>query len=469
MNGSISTIGNTTNAFSTLARAIGGSRTGDTLLTWTQNHSATIQQAFDLCLTGPDLTLRGDASEQVSSYGRYYNNTNIWRDEVKYYEFASYSSNFTVLAHLWPGIFGVGPNWQYKDGYNPTWIVSVTPTGPKFQRYFYAAYCAANSTGGKVTTVSVPAGGGWMGGNWGAVEGSNPNFYSYQCASSNSQAVRVDDLLACDKYGTTGVMPYTYTAYSYKIGVSEGWELVGGDGSGGWDNGSNWRSCTGYGDGTMGCSWGHYEWATGYVKNPTPAGYIDTGTNWSTTSYNSIVIEQKYAAPIAAAAPARFLSTGVYDANADGSPIWVSWRKPRINVPGSGQDVTTVSGGDVKWRVRFTLTPSSSPVLIRDAATGASVNDPNYYGQPYHLFLDNSPSTSNDAPATSQKWLPMSWGGAPASVPLNTMSQTQAAGFDDQSRALFLRFFESSKVGKVGWTVTPWWEVTVTVPVTSTK
>lgn len=469
-----------------------------TYLSKVQTTAATKDNIYRLCLaTEADLSLQGQTSEEIDSYGRYYDDTQIWRDQVRYYVFNSYGISVPVLSHLWPAIYGTADWHAASGGYLPVYVDSAAPMNRDDRRAFYAIHCASNTASSRVTRDTVPAGSGWAGGAWNAVEGSDEQFYSYQCMSTIPDPTRTDDLLVCDRYAAPVVQPYQYQTMPYtygspqRVSIYDEWWMA--DGGGNYDDGNTWKSCTYYpvepwpGGTHWGCSRGHYETVPG-GKDPTPAGWTDSGTGWYRKlapptgfvddgtqyvnyNYANVIVDHKFGAPIAGAVPNRFASTGIYDANMTGDRYRFQWVLPRINLTATGQDVTTITGSDVRWRARFKLDDSSSPILVRDPSTGgAPSGGKNDSGQPYHLFLDTTPGSSADNPGPFLSWSPFpgAWSGSVPSVPVDRWSPARTAAWLDQARTLWLRFFASSTSGR-GWTLTPWWEVTVTVPVTSTS
>lgn len=444
---------------------------------------ASQQNVYDLCLaTETDLSMQARDSEEIDSYGRYYADSQIWRDQVRYYVFNSYGSSTSVLSHLWPSIYGTA-SWHLAGrGYLPVYIDSVTPLARADSRAFYAIHCVKNTTANAVTRDTVPAGGGWAGGNWNAVEGSDDQFYAYQCSGGSPTPTRDDDLLSCDRFGTPTYRPYQFQTapYTYHQAVVSTYQEVVTDWCGIYvENGEIKVWCA-----------THEETRSVYgaVRDATPAGFSDTGTNWTrklsppngyvddgtqyvSYAYSDVIEDRKYASPIASGLPNRFAADGIYDANMTGDRYRFQWKLPRINLTSTGQDVTKIAGSDVRWRARFKLEDASSPIVIRDPQTGgAPSGGKNDSGQAYHLFLDTTPATSNDNPGPFLSWSPLSgaWSGSTPSVPVDRWSPAQPGSWLDQARTLWVRFFASSTAGK-GWKLTPWWEVTVTVPITSTS
>ena len=446
--------------------------------------AASKDDAYNLCLaTEVDLTMRTSSSEEIDSYGRYYSDAKIWRDQVRYYVFNSYGTSIPVLSHLWPSIYGTADWHPSGAGYLPVYVASTAPMARADTRSYYAVHCVKNTTANAVTRDTVPAGGGWAGGNWNAVEGSDDQFYAYQCSGGNPTPTRDDDLLSCDRFGTPTYAPYQFQTapYTYHQGVIGTYqELV-----------TDWCGYTVGPNGEINVWCAQHEetrYIYGPVRDATPAGFSDTGTNWTrklnppngyvddgtqyvSYSYSDVIEDHKYASPIASGLPNRFAADGIYDANMTGDRYRFQWKLPRVNLTATGQDVTKIAGADVRWRARFKLEDSSSPIVIRDPQTGgAPSGGKNDSGQPYHLFLDTSPATSNDNPGPFLSWSPLSgaWSGPTPSVPVDRWSPAQPGSWLDQARTLWVRFFASSTAGK-GWKLTPWWEVTVTVPITSTS
>ncbi len=445
---------------------------------------ATQQNVYDLCLaTEADLSMQARDSEEVDSYGRYYSDAQIWRDQVRYYVFNSYGSSTAVLSHLWPSIYGTASWHAAGRGYLPVYIDSVTPMARADSRSYYAIHCVKNTTANAVSRDTVPAGGGWAGGGWNAVEGNDDQFYAYQCTSTNPDPTRTDDLLSCDRHGTPTYSPYQfqtapYTYHQAVVGTYQ--ELV-----------TDWCGYT-VGPGGSIDVWCATHEETRYIYGPvrdaTPAGFSDAGANWTrklnpptgyvddgtqyvSYAYFDVIEDHKYAAPLTSGLPNRFAADGIYDANMTGDRYRFQWKLPRINLTSTGQDVTKIAGSDVRWRARFKLDDSSSPILVRDPLSGgAPSGGKNDSGQPYHLFLDTTPATSIDNPGPFLSWSPLSgaWSGSVPSVPVDRWSPAQPGSWLDQARTLWVRFFASSTAGK-GWKLTPWWEVTVTVPITSTS
>ena len=461
--------------------------------------AAPIDAVHDLCLeTDQDLTLQAADSETLTSYGRYYNDTRIWRDRVVFYVFGSYGTNPTVLSRLWPGVYGAAPQWQVTPGYLPVYIESVTPLTHRDERFFYALHCAKATPSQTVTRAAVPSGAEWAGGGWSTVEGTDDQFYTYQCAQGDpGPPTRVADLLECDRYGTPWQVPYQYqwTPYTYSVGTYQA-ECWGAEctGSSYIDWGTDWSGTTCPYGGTM--HDGHcLGWTQGTTtvsysyRNPTPVGWTDTGLGWSrklappagftddgtqyvSVSYSDIIVGRKYAAPVASATPNRFLSSGVYDAVMTGDRYRLEWTRPRFNLTSTGEDVTTLPDADIRFRTRFALADESSPILIVDSRTGTPpVGGKNSELQPYHLFLDTSPSSDDDDPGPFHYWQSRGapWSGTLPSAVVDDWSPTRDEGWLERSRTLWLRFFASSTAGSSGWVLTPWWEVTATVPITSSS
>lgn len=461
--------------------------------------AASMDAVHDLCLeTDQDLTLGGTRTERLTSYGRYYNDTRIWRDRVVFYVFGSYGTNPTVLSRLWPGVYGVAPQWQLTPGYLPVYIESVTPLTHRDERFFYALHCAKATPSQTVTRESVPSGAEWAGGGWSTVEGTDDQFYTYQCAQGDpGPPTRVSDLLECDRYGTPWQVPYQYqwTPYTYSVGTYQA-ECWGAEctGSSYIDWGTDWSGTTCPYGGTM--HDGHcLGWTQGTTtvsysyRNPTPVGWTDTGLGWSrklappagftddgtqyvSVSYSDIIVGRKYAAPIASATPNRFSTSGVYDAMMTGDRYRLEWTLPRFNLTSTGQDVTTLPGADIRYRTRFALDDASSPILIFDSRTGTRpIGGKNSELQPYHLFLDTSPDSDDDDPGPFHYWHTRgtAWVGNLPSAVVDDWSPLKDDAWLDRSRTLWLRFFTSSTAGSIGWVLTPWWEVTATVPITSSS
>jgi len=392
------------------AKVPGSSTLGDAMRKQGQNpftRPATKALTEQYCLAANPLIVKLENQELVTNWGRYYVNQDFDYTNATFLDFTSWGNNPTVLAKLWPKYYGKD-SWFSSSGYYPHFIESVEFAERRFKR-FYQLRCEWVEESGKPKRQqiyfvrNIESGTGWQGANWAPFERELGDQTYLGACGDPDKFVPVDE--DCPE-----------------------------DGSGPCDSSTQSRERD-----VMRC-----EPSTG----------------------DEFIVNAKRAAPIEFATADRFNSNDVFEANATGTPYGVRWETPKVVLNSNGKDVTTLPDADVVWRTRYDLTPGSSPVLIRDPRTGETINDVNNRNQPYNLWADRTPEDMNAPPTASTQWFPLTWSGTPMSVPLDEWSEREDDGWQDETRALWLRFFQSTTAGKWGWQLTPEWEITANVPVT---
>lgn len=358
------------------------------------------------CLAYGSLIVTLDQDEFITDWGRYYLNQDFDYTTATFLDFTSWGTNNTVLQKLWPKYYGKD-GWFSSEGYYPHFIESVGFKERKYRK-FYSLRCQWVTENGDrrkqlYFVKNVESGAGWRGANWAPWEPLGDQTYKGACLDDPPVPVDKD----CPE-----------------------------DGTGPCDSSSSSKTRE---EDVMRCA-------------------PSTGAEF--------IVNGKRAAPIQFATPDRFNSNDVFEANATGTPYGVRWETPKVVLNSNGKDVTTLPDADVVWRTRYDLTPGSSPVLIRDPRTGETIDDVNNRNQPYNLWADRTPEDMNAPPTASTQWFPLTWSGTPMSVPLDEWSEREDDGWQDETRALWLRFFQSTTAGKWGWQLTPEWEITANVPIT---
>lgn len=381
------------------------SRLGDAIIKAGGNprsRAATKEEAELNCLAAGPLSLDAPFGEEVSDYGRYYTPQTIYYTNASFIEFKSWGTNNTVLSKIWPKYYEQD-GWFQTGDYYPHFVESTNLSTEKVEHY-----------------------------------------YSLRC-----QWV--------DEGGTKVKKEY----FVQNIETGAGWR------------GANWSRWERLGDQTY--------------QDCTEDPLIPVDTDCDSTSGPCVpsdksrerdimrcapstgaefIVNGKRAAPIEYADPDRFNSNGVFEANATGTPYGIRWEEPKVVLNANGKDVTTLPGADPVWRVKYQLTPSSSPILIKNPITGRDVDDPNDRNQPYNIWANRDPDNMNNPPTPSTQWFPLSWSGNPMSVPVDEWSEREDDGWQNETRALWLKFFQSTTAGRYGWQLTPNWEITANVPIT---
>lgn len=393
-----------------------------------------IAQASANCLPGRNDSFEETVSDNIKSLGRYEAPTRTWKSSVNYFKFTTEN---------WQNIYmGIArqqaprPARMVVENGVGWYIIRVNPITPSDTFSYYKAVCLDGTVANKkayFSTVARSVKETWDQVNW---DDAGENYYSWDCgpAPGDPNQVRANDLLVCDSYGQRATAPYQYDRldYTYSTGTRPTYGYVtvnqfmdrGAD----YINGQ-WigRPCpAGWGDAGHNCVqsrqvWGQTGTESYRIKNPTPAGYTDNGSYWvkkaappagwtdngteyETTTYSNIVVDNKNAAPIMGTSQvvngevqSVEFANGVYYISSAADPVHVEWARPRINLR-DGRNINE-GGKNVVWEYNYKLAPWSSPKL-----KNTPVNAPD---QPYHGWLDSTASNVDPAEVPpDQKWEP---------------------------------------------------------------
>lgn len=390
----------------------------------------TINDSFDHCVPTEKDSFGKIKSDSTNSLGRYVVNNTTWYSVTTFYQISTPRSDkvFPALVDTSkPNVRNIGgPFFYLKD---------IGPATPDPHYAYFSLVCSTGTSPGGLVTSRTIAGyskRSWDNVNWGD---SNPEYYDWNCgeAPATPNEIRTNDFLQCDTYGQRATAPYQYDRldYTYSSGTRDvyGWktETQFRDRGADYINGQ-WigRPCPpGWYDAGHNCAqdrqvWGVVGQESYSVKNPTPAGYsdngsywyrkaappagwIDNGTEYETTTYSNIIVDNKNAAPIRSAnaivngevQPLEY-KNGVYRIGSAADPVHVNWEKPLILTRG-GKDVN-VAGKNQVWEFKFELAPWSSPRL-----KNAPVNE---FDQPYHGWVDEVGAAAAANIPVDRKWEP---------------------------------------------------------------
>jgi hypothetical protein len=389
-----------------------------------------MELAFAHCVPREKDTFGKEGIDSTNSLGRYVVDKTFWYSNSYFYEFITANRD-----KVFPTATDTNKeNIRNVEGstYN---IIENTSPYPK-SNYGYAKLVCATGTspGGLVNQLWVAPNTtrSWSNVNWGD---SDPEYYEWNCGDdpANPNEPRTNDFLQCDTYGQRATAPYQFDRldYTYSSGTRDvyGWKTVtqfmdrGAD----YINGQ-WigRPCpAGWYDAGHNCAQDRQEWGVvgqeSYnIKNPTPPGYqdngsywfkkaappagwIDNGTEYETTTYSNIIVDNKNAAPIRSAnaivngevQPLEY-KNGVYRIGSAADPVHVNWEQPLITTRG-GKDVN-VAGKNQVWEFKYELAPWSSPRL-----KNAPVNE---FDQPYHGWVDEAGAAAAANIPVDRKWEP---------------------------------------------------------------
>lgn len=182
-----------------------------------------------------------------------------------------------------------------------------------------------------------------------------------------------------------------------------------------------------------------------YGPNPT---YIDGKPAAPATSIDKTLVKDE---------------NGRYIAQAFGDPYGFQWKPVKVQINSGrlkGTDVETLGPeANVLWERNWDLADDASPILLHDLDANLTV-DRNYALQPYHLFTDDKLTRK---PTTGEKWTPLSDTGTYDASVERWIGLKDTDWFHTQ-QGVWVKFFQSSTDNSQGWTLTPKYRVTATLP-----
>jgi len=462
---------------------------------------ATPKLAYDEGIVGGKLAWDANGDPGMTSFGRYAILSQNWQNLAHTYRFTDYGQ---FVAEMFPAIYSeLDVRFFPANGdLPPMFIKSVSGPNIVSTVIRYSVYCSVNADGGSRSTVDrkgvsvvdtigdlsnalpvmpnfimqQPAGYSWD---------DNENTYTFECKDGKIDTptdVRMGDLLQCDIYSSLTTVPRRVIPVSTTWGVVSQYQVTVTDWCGYLPDAQ--------GNPVVWCAT-HEEtrYNYGWITAATPAGYTKDGSSWrencptgwdtdsptqcSTKTLTGTVVDNKNAAPILSQTPdniaSRDRSSVTTNTFAFADAFQTVWDKVKISVNNgseAGKNVNDLpASADVRWSRRWVLMPGSSPVLFESKTDKrVTFNSTNRNESPAHLFTDNTPLTDDDAPAESQKWLPLLDDGDDGGV-FNRWVGLEDKGWENSQRAIWLRFFQAQNAGTQGWWLKPEWKATVTIPV----